>query len=175
VPSLHVGVALAVSVALAATTRRRWLQGVALLWAPLVTLAVIATGNHYAFDVVTGALTAAVGYALGRRVPALVVSPARSDRNPLPAAYRAVSQMPDHVRTLRSPGDHDDSTYDDDRADVRWLGRLPERRTPARAFPRHRRQVAGGAVPEQRHQRPQLTAVPGRAGAPLSGASHPPG
>jgi membrane-associated phospholipid phosphatase len=78
VPSLHVGVALAVSLALAATVRRRWLKAVALLWAPLVTLAVIATGNHYLFDVVTGALTAAVGYALGRWVMLLVNAPRRA-------------------------------------------------------------------------------------------------
>ena len=75
VPSLHVGVALAVSLALAATVHRRWLKAVALLWAPLVTLAVIATGNHYLFDVVTGALTAAVGYALGRWITSLVNTP----------------------------------------------------------------------------------------------------
>jgi membrane-associated phospholipid phosphatase len=78
VPSLHVGVALAVSFALAATVRRRWLKVLALLWAPLVTLAVIATGNHYLFDVVTGALTAAVGYALGRWVTSLVNAPRRA-------------------------------------------------------------------------------------------------
>jgi membrane-associated phospholipid phosphatase len=78
VPSLHVGVALAVSLALAAAARRRWLRMLALLWAPLVTLAVIATGNHYVFDVVTGALTAAVGYGLGRWVTALVNAPRRA-------------------------------------------------------------------------------------------------
>jgi membrane-associated phospholipid phosphatase len=78
VPSLHVGVALAVSLALAAAARRRWLQLLALLWAPLVTVAVIATGNHYVFDVVTGALTAVVGYALGRWVTALINAPRRS-------------------------------------------------------------------------------------------------
>jgi membrane-associated phospholipid phosphatase len=78
VPSLHVGVALAVSLALAAAARRRWLQLLALLWAPLVTGAVIATGNHYVFDVVTGALTAVVGYALGRWVTALINAPRRS-------------------------------------------------------------------------------------------------
>jgi membrane-associated phospholipid phosphatase len=77
VPSLHVGVALAVSLALAATARRRWLKLLALLWAPVVTLAVIATGNHYLFDVVTGALTAAVGYALGAWLPSLVNAPRR--------------------------------------------------------------------------------------------------
>jgi membrane-associated phospholipid phosphatase len=86
VPSLHVGVALAVSLALAAAVRRRWLKMLALLWAPLVTLAVIATGNHYLFDVVTGALAAAIGYALGRRVTSLVNAPRR-------APVRAVEQV----------------------------------------------------------------------------------
>jgi membrane-associated phospholipid phosphatase len=82
VPSLHVGVALAVSLAVAAATHRRWLKLLALLWAPLVTLAVIATGNHYVFDVVTGALTAAVGYALGRWVTSLVNAPRQSPARP---------------------------------------------------------------------------------------------
>jgi PAP2 superfamily len=90
VPSLHVGVALAVSFGLAATVRQRWLKLVALLWAPLVTLAVIATGNHYVFDVVTGALTAAVGYGLGRRVTTLINapqgSPLRAPTSPTPAS-----------------------------------------------------------------------------------------
>jgi membrane-associated phospholipid phosphatase len=75
VPSLHVGVALAVSLALAAAARRRWVKALALLWAPLVTLAVIATGNHYVFDVVTGALTAVVAYGLGRYTDAIVNAP----------------------------------------------------------------------------------------------------
>jgi membrane-associated phospholipid phosphatase len=78
VPSLHVGVALAVSFALATAAHRRWLKVLALLWAPLVTLAVIATGNHYVFDVVTGALAAAVGYALGQLVNSRVNAPRRS-------------------------------------------------------------------------------------------------
>ena len=86
VPSLHVGVALAVSLAMAAAVRRRWLKLLALLWAPLVTLAVIATGNHYLFDVVTGALAAAIGYALGCWVTSLVNAPRR-------APVRAVEQV----------------------------------------------------------------------------------
>jgi hypothetical protein len=94
VPSLHVGVALAVSVALAACTRRRWLQAVALLWAPLVTLAVIATGNHYVFDVVTGALTAVVGYAVGRWVHSAIVSGARRPAFVAPWAAAAVTPRP---------------------------------------------------------------------------------
>jgi membrane-associated phospholipid phosphatase len=94
VPSLHVGVALAVSLALAAATRRRWLKLLGLLWAPLVTLAVIATGNHYVFDVVTGALTAAVGYALGRWVTSLVNAPRQSPaRSPEPVRHGQRSPM----------------------------------------------------------------------------------
>jgi len=96
VPSLHVGVALAVSLALAATTRRRWLKVLALLWAPLVTLAVIATGNHYLFDVVTGALTAAVGYGLGRCVTSLVNAPRRAPLRPLEQVqHRQRGPIPD--------------------------------------------------------------------------------
>ena len=60
---------------LAATVRRRWLKALALLWAPLVALAVVATGNHYLFDVVTGALTAVVGYGLGRGLVAVRGAP----------------------------------------------------------------------------------------------------
>jgi membrane-associated phospholipid phosphatase len=63
---------------MAATVRQRSLKALALLWAPLVTLAVIATGNHYVFDVVTGTLTAAVGYALGCWVTSLVNAPRRA-------------------------------------------------------------------------------------------------
>jgi membrane-associated phospholipid phosphatase len=94
VPSLHVGVALAVSLALAATVRRRWLKALALLWAPLVTLAVIATGNHYLFDVVTGALTAAVGYGLGQWVTSLVNAPRRPPARP---AERAREKPRDRI------------------------------------------------------------------------------
>jgi len=102
VPSLHVGVALAVSLALAATTRRRWLKALALLWAPLVILAVVATGNHYVFDVVTGSLTAMVGYALGRRVNSLVNAPRRARVRPpaiAPGAHRAAgARGPEPIR-----------------------------------------------------------------------------
>ena len=96
VPSLHVGVALAVSLALFAAARRPWLKLLALLWAPLVTLAVIATGNHYVFDVVTGALTAAVGYALGRCVTSLVNAPRRPSLRSLePVRHEQRGRIPD--------------------------------------------------------------------------------
>jgi len=46
-PSLHVGFAFAISVALAAAAKHSLTKALTLLWGPLVTLAVIATGNHY--------------------------------------------------------------------------------------------------------------------------------
>jgi hypothetical protein len=211
VPSLHVGVALAVSVALAAAARRRWLKVLALLWAPLVTLAVIATGNHYVFDVATGTLTAAVGYVLGRWVTSLINAPRRApvrvpesvgpgERNPigersaaeliqvqstdvthaeelLDATYQPVSQMLHDEHNLFSRGDHNASSIDDDRADVRWLGRLSERWPPARTLPRNRRAVAGTALPDQSDGPLALSA--GYVGVVGSDArsdrSHPPG
>jgi membrane-associated phospholipid phosphatase len=65
VPSLHVGFAVAIGIALAAATRNRMAKAVALLWGPVVALAVVATGNHYIFDVVAGVAAAALGYGLG--------------------------------------------------------------------------------------------------------------
>jgi PAP2 superfamily len=68
VPSLHVGLAFAIGVAAAAALRRPWTRAVALLWGPLVTLAVVATGNHYFFDAVAGILAAAVAFAATRAI-----------------------------------------------------------------------------------------------------------
>ncbi len=63
VPSLHVGFALAVGLAVAATARHPLARAAAILWAPLVTLTVVATGNHYVFDAVAGIAATGVGYA----------------------------------------------------------------------------------------------------------------
>jgi membrane-associated phospholipid phosphatase len=84
VPSLHCGFALAVSVALAAAARRRVTRALALLWCPTVCLAVVATGNHYLFDIAAGLLVTVAGYVLGSlparlrgaRRPVLVQEPA---------------------------------------------------------------------------------------------------
>jgi PAP2 superfamily len=65
VPSLHCGFALAVSVGLAAAARRRATRVLALLWCPTVCLAVVATANHYVFDIAAGLLVTVVGYGLG--------------------------------------------------------------------------------------------------------------
>jgi membrane-associated phospholipid phosphatase len=66
VPSLHVGFAVAVSVALALALRPRWARLAALAWGPTIALAVVATGNHFVFDVVAGVLVTVAGYGLGR-------------------------------------------------------------------------------------------------------------
>jgi membrane-associated phospholipid phosphatase len=65
VPSLHVGFAVAIGIALAAALQNRVAKTIALLWGPVVALAVIATGNHYVFDIVAGVAAAGLGYGLG--------------------------------------------------------------------------------------------------------------
>jgi membrane-associated phospholipid phosphatase len=65
VPSLHVGFAVAVGFALFAAIRQPVLRWVALLWGPIVALAVVATGNHFVVDAVAGLVASAAGYLLG--------------------------------------------------------------------------------------------------------------
>jgi PAP2 superfamily len=74
VPSLHVGFAVAVGVAVSLAVRRPWVRALALLWGPLVALAVVATGNHYVFDIAVGLMVTAVGFFVGR-LPARLVTP----------------------------------------------------------------------------------------------------
>jgi membrane-associated phospholipid phosphatase len=72
VPSLHVGFAVAVGIAVALAVRRRSLKLLALLWGPAVGLAVVATGNHYLFDIAAGLVVTGLGFAAGR-LPAQVM------------------------------------------------------------------------------------------------------
>jgi membrane-associated phospholipid phosphatase len=65
VPSLHCGFAVAIGIALAAAARHRVTRVLCLLWGPLVCLAVVATGNHYVFDIAAGLLVSAVGLLVG--------------------------------------------------------------------------------------------------------------
>jgi membrane-associated phospholipid phosphatase len=58
---------MAIGVALAAATKRRWLQVLALSWGPIVALSTVATANHYVFDVAAGLAVTAVGYAVALR------------------------------------------------------------------------------------------------------------
>lgn len=66
VPSLHVGFAFAIGIAAAAALRAPWTRTLALLWGPLVTLSVLAIGNHYVFDVAAGLLVTGLGFWAGR-------------------------------------------------------------------------------------------------------------
>ena len=54
VPSLHVGFAFAIGIALAAALRNPILRFAALMWGPVMLLTVVATGNHFVFDAITG-------------------------------------------------------------------------------------------------------------------------
>jgi hypothetical protein len=82
VPSLHVGLAFAIGIAAAAALRARWAKALALSWGPLVTVAVIATGNHYLFDAATGLLATAVAYAVTQLAGRLPTA-RRHSRRPL--------------------------------------------------------------------------------------------
>ena len=65
VPSLHVGFAVVIGMALAAAVRNPIAKGLWLMWGPVIGLAVVATGNHYVFDIAAGVVAAGLGYALG--------------------------------------------------------------------------------------------------------------
>ena len=66
VPSLHVGFAFAIGIAIAAASSNRLVKVLAHLWGPAIAVAVVATGNHYVFDIAAGMAAAAIGYGLGR-------------------------------------------------------------------------------------------------------------
>jgi PAP2 superfamily len=66
VPSLHVGFAVAVGIAVAAAVRNPIVKTLALLWGPTIGLAVVATGNHFVFDIAAGLLASAAGYGVGK-------------------------------------------------------------------------------------------------------------
>jgi membrane-associated phospholipid phosphatase len=66
VPSLHVAFAFAIGIAAAAATGNRLVKVLCHLWVPAIALAVVATGNHYVFDIAAGLAAAAIGHWLGR-------------------------------------------------------------------------------------------------------------
>src|SRR5262245_61666414 len=60
VPSMHVCFALMLSVPMIRMARHGWVKALWCFYAPAITFVVIATGNHWVFDAVTGAMVAAV-------------------------------------------------------------------------------------------------------------------
>ena len=77
VPSLHAGFAVALGVAVFASARRLPLRVAGLLWGPLVVLAVLATGNHFVFDVGAGVALTAAGFGFARWRERRTVRPVR--------------------------------------------------------------------------------------------------
>jgi hypothetical protein len=69
VPSLHVGFAFAIGIALAAVARHWALRLVALAWGPAVLLTVIVTGNHFVLDAGAGLTVTAVAFFFAKRPP----------------------------------------------------------------------------------------------------------
>jgi hypothetical protein len=78
VPSLHVGFAVAIGVAVAGVVRNPVLRLAALAWGPIIGLAVVATGNHYVFDIAAGVVAAGLGYLLGAAVARMAPRPRRA-------------------------------------------------------------------------------------------------
>src|SRR3954470_19699299 len=60
VPSMHVGFALMLAVPMLRMAKWRWAKVLWMLYAPVVTLVVIVTGNHWVLDAVSGAAVAAI-------------------------------------------------------------------------------------------------------------------
>jgi membrane-associated phospholipid phosphatase len=60
VPSMHVGFALMLAVPMIRMARRTWVRALWIAYAPVVTLVVVVTANHWILDAVAGAAVAAV-------------------------------------------------------------------------------------------------------------------
>ena len=88
VPSLHVGFAVAVGIAVAAAVRHPAAKALALLWGPTIGLAVVATGNHFVFDIAAGLVASAAGYVAGRAVARAKARPPRT----VPALRQAFAE-----------------------------------------------------------------------------------
>jgi hypothetical protein len=63
-PSLHIAWAVWCSLALWRMSARRWVRGLAILYPCVTAFAVIATGNHFVFDIIGGLLAIALSVAL---------------------------------------------------------------------------------------------------------------
>lgn len=108
VPSLHVAFAFAVGVAVLMTVRSRVLRTVGALWGPIVTLTVLATGNHYVLDAVAGVALVALSYGLlrlPRPSPRRLLAPA-SALLATPAARPAAAMVRWGAAHLPHPAGH---------------------------------------------------------------------
>lgn len=84
VPSMHVGFALMIGVPMILMTRRRWAKALWAAYAPVVSLVVVVTANHWVLDAVAGAAVAAVS-AVAAQLLFARVGPAQWAWAPAPA------------------------------------------------------------------------------------------
>jgi len=63
----------------------------ALLWGPTIGLAVVATGNHFVFDIAAGLVASALGYVAGRVIARAPL--ARPPRTSAPALRPAFGEV----------------------------------------------------------------------------------
>jgi hypothetical protein len=91
VPSLHMAWAVWVAIAIWAMTSRWWLRALAVAHPLLTAITVLATGNHYTVDVVSGVLLTAVSYPLLSAGQAIA-------RSVLPRSVLVGVQWPEQVR-----------------------------------------------------------------------------
>jgi membrane-associated phospholipid phosphatase len=67
-PSLHFGYALFIGIMLYALARGRWTRYLGFVYAVVVLVAIVATGNHFIIDAVAGALVALAAWAFAVNV-----------------------------------------------------------------------------------------------------------
>jgi hypothetical protein len=91
VPSMHVGFALMLAVPLIRMARHLWVKLLWAAYAPIVTLVVVVTANHWVLDAIAGAAVAAVAGLAAHTLLARVRPQAWAwaPEEPLPAPARA--------------------------------------------------------------------------------------
>lgn len=72
-PSLHVGFAFAIGIALAAIARRPLLRLIALAWGPAILLTVVVTGNHFVLDALAGLVVTGTAFLITGRLAGVPV------------------------------------------------------------------------------------------------------
>jgi hypothetical protein len=68
VPSLHFGYALLVGVAVGVLATRRWVRVLGWAYPGVMLLTIVATGNHFFFDAISGGIVVIGAYFISRRV-----------------------------------------------------------------------------------------------------------
>jgi len=96
-PSVHVGWAILVAIALIATTRSRW-RWLAVLYPAMTTLAVIVTANHFWLDGIAAAVILVVVLAAQSLVRRLTAARAARPADVTPATTTADGTMAAHRR-----------------------------------------------------------------------------